>query len=210
MEISVTYKDNTDTYHPDAIVATNNTTPITLLPAPSCGVINIVELIKIYNPDTQANTVQIIATDTVIYTRTIGPDQSIILSQESVIIGELGDTSPNADLNNLSTTGKAVVSNLPMPSSSYIDLTLGASGSTYTAPADGYVFLFKGSTVAYQYVFLQNSSSGGLRSQTNAPTNGACPGIFIPVKKNDQVYYEYNLGGATVNFRFIYAEGSKP
>ncbi len=66
----VTYKDNTDVYHPDAVVATNNTTAVTLLDAPSEGVVNIVELIKVYNPDTQANTVQILANDTVIYTYT--------------------------------------------------------------------------------------------------------------------------------------------
>lgn len=43
----------------------------------------------------------------------------------------------NVDMDNLSTAGKAEVAGLAMPSDKYIDLTLSASGSTYTAPANG-------------------------------------------------------------------------
>src|SRR5512133_2434353 len=76
LEVSVTYRDNTDAYHPDKIVQTTGTTAVTLLDAPSSGVINIVELIKIYNPDTQSNTVQILANSTVIFTCSVGAGQS--------------------------------------------------------------------------------------------------------------------------------------
>lgn len=82
VEISVSYKDNTDTYHPDAIVATNDTTPVVLLSAPSSGVVNLVETVKLYNPDTQAHTVQILASAKVVYTCTVGANQSLVLSEE--------------------------------------------------------------------------------------------------------------------------------
>lgn len=82
VELSVTYRDNTDSYHPDVTVATSNTTPVVLLEPPSNGVINLVELIKIFNPDTQAHKVQILAGNKVIYTCTIGADQSLIISEE--------------------------------------------------------------------------------------------------------------------------------
>lgn len=83
--ISVSYHDNTDTYHPDAIVSTNDTTPVVLLAAPSGGLVNIVETIKIYNPDSKANTVEILAGDTVIYACSIGSKESLVLSEEANI-----------------------------------------------------------------------------------------------------------------------------
>lgn len=83
VQVSVTYRDNTDNYHPDAIVATNDTTAVTLLVAPSDGVVNIVETIKIYNPDTKANTVEFLAGDTVIYACTVSSKESLVLSEES-------------------------------------------------------------------------------------------------------------------------------
>lgn len=205
VEISVTYKDNTDVYHPDAVVATNNTTAVTLLSAPSSGLVNVVELIKIYNPDTQANTVQIMATDTIIYTYTVGAGQSAIISAECV--SGSAYTPANADLSNLTTVGKAAAANMSMPSGSYINLTLGASGSTYTAPADGYVFFSKGTTGIAERILLQNNSAGNLSTRIYTPVSGACLTTFIPVKKNDQVYYDYSAGGATDYFRFVYAQG---
>lgn len=72
------------------------------------------------------------------------------------------DTSnlANVDLNNLSTTGQAVIDNkanisasnfnttgttylsgIGMPSDRYKNLTLGASGAVYTVPANGYVYI---------------------------------------------------------------------
>ncbi len=87
LKISVTYRDNTDNYHQDAIVSTNGAIAVTLLAAPVGSVVNIVELIKIYNPDTEANTVQILANDDVIYTCTVGANQSVTLSEGGINTG---------------------------------------------------------------------------------------------------------------------------
>lgn len=84
VEISLTYSDNTDKHYADVIVATNNTTPVTLLQAPASGVVNLIESIKIYNPDTQVITVQILAGNIIIYTCTVNANQSLILSETGI------------------------------------------------------------------------------------------------------------------------------
>lgn len=204
LEISVTYKDNTDVYHPDALVQTNDTTAVTLLSAPSSGVVNIVELIKIYNPDTQANTVQIMSNDTVIYTYTIGAGQSAIVSSECV--SGFAYTPANADLSNLTAAGKEVIANLSMPSNSYIDLTLGASGSTYTAPANGRLMLRGTATGNDSNVDLRNTVTEEWSFScfpSHYPVN-VCAGLNV--KKGDVIQYSYYQ--ANINyFRFIYAQG---
>lgn len=81
VEISVTYTDNTGIYHSDVILPTNDLTPVVLLSAPPENTVNIVESIKIYNPDTQSNTIQILAGDKVVYTCTAAPGESLILSE---------------------------------------------------------------------------------------------------------------------------------
>lgn len=84
VEMSLTYKDNTDSYHADVILSTNDTTPVTLLAPPPENTVNIVESIKIYNPDTKANTIQILAGNKVIYSCTIGSKESLTLSETGV------------------------------------------------------------------------------------------------------------------------------
>lgn len=119
-------------------------------------------------------------------------------------------TVANTSLSNLVTAGKTVISNLPMPSNSYIDLTLGATGSNYTAPANGYLMLAKIAGAAGEYIDITNTSAGNLRSHQNAVVNGAAVAIFVPCKSGDIMNYGYTLSGTTQCFRFIYAEGSKP
>ena len=95
------------------------------------------------------------------------------------------------------------------PSNKYIDLTLGASGSAYTAPADGYLLLAKKAGVAGQYAYLaninSNISTGGAYVSLNFDYN-----LYIPMRKGEIAVITYNLSGITDTFKFIYAEGSKP
>ena len=114
------------------------------------------------------------------------------------------------DLNaaNLSIAGKSLISGLGMPSDNYIDLTLGASGSTYTAPANGYVSLAKTSGLnSIGYIRIGNDTNGLVTEVDTYGSSGAIPCAFLPVKKNDIFYVTYNLTGNTALFRFIYAEG---
>lgn len=93
-----------------------------------------------------------------------------------------------------------------MPSEKYTTLSLGASGNTYTAPADGYFALRKAATGA-QYVTISNDTTG--LSITHLLTSGSSDSIYLPVKSGDVVKISYTLGGTTTWLRFYYAVGAK-
>jgi hypothetical protein len=96
------------------------------------------------------------------------------------------------------------------PSSKYVDLTLGASGSTYTAPANGYFYLNKVVGSDWYYAELSVVKDGKTLFYIFADGYRTSPAsIMIPVKKGDMVVATYNATGATNHFRFIYAEGEE-
>lgn len=112
----------------------------------------------------------------------------------------------NTDLSNITNTGTSTAAGWAMPSSSYDTLTVGASGTYYTAPANGF-FCASG---------VGTSSSMWIELVTN--NNGLCNGvygtvnwdykIYLPVRKGKQVKLNYNA----INFdffRFYYAVGSE-
>lgn len=101
------------------------------------------------------------------------------------------------------------MSHMAMPSDKYIDLTLGASNSTYTAPANGWVS-FVGTTSSNGSVFLKNISTNIITSEAYA--HGVFyPTLYIPVRKNDTFTVYWNKCSVTSDaFRFLYAEGSSP
>ena len=123
----------------------------------------------------------------------------------------------DTSLANLSTAGKDLASGLGMPSNRYIDLTLGASGSTYTAPANGY-FCFNGkdsgNTGTANFVMRNQTRYFGVAvTNTNSTRTPAWTGCILPAKKGDIVSYYY---GGTLAFnntnwslRFYYAEGAE-
>ena len=97
-------------------------------------------------------------------------------------------------------------SGIGFPGSSYEDLTLGASGSTYTAPANGYFYINKLTANTNQYIDINNNTKKyGI--QEHAYVSGAGIKMITPVQKNDSVTISYSASGATNTFRFIYAEG---
>ena len=115
----------------------------------------------------------------------------------------------DVDLSNANNQAKILISNMAMPSSTYEDLTLGASGANYTAPANGYV------------IFIANFSSGSSYVQlgTNkTPITQVTPGTaghnvlagYVPVRSNDTFNLYYSSSGVSIQyFRFIYAQGSE-
>ena len=96
-----------------------------------------------------------------------------------------------------------------MPSNKYIDLTLGASGTTYTAPANGYYAIDKTAGDEFQYVALTNTTAGMAIIQHAGNSNKYHCAGFIPVRKGDILVVTYGATGTTDYFKFIYAEGSK-
>lgn len=106
-------------------------------------------------------------------------------------------------------TEKFLVSDACMPSSRSETLTLGASGASYTAPANGYFFLYKESGSANQYITMTNDSSAAMSIHQWVPQSGSgCCG-FLPAKKGDTVTITYTATGNTIAFKYIYAEGAK-
>lgn len=110
----------------------------------------------------------------------------------------------NSNASNFSQAGRSLLSGLGMPSSKYEDWTLGASGATYKAPANGYVNLSKFTTGA-QYIVLKNLTTGV--SVSNVYYASFYLSSFLPVRKGESVEVSYSAAGPTNYFRFFYAEG---
>lgn len=115
----------------------------------------------------------------------------------------------DVDLSNVNTSGTSLASGWAMPSDRYIDLTLGASGSTYTAPANGYIYFSKDrSGSSNQYAVISGASDGIPGSLGDgAQADGYGVHILRPIKKGTTFRVTYTLTGTTKYFRFVYAEG---
>ena len=103
---------------------------------------------------------------------------------------------------------KSTVSGWGMPSSKYIDLTLGATGTQYTAPANGWVIVELNSKKLAELSINAYCGSSYISYTTFNPWDTNYPlRVSAPVTKgsNFQVWYT-NL--VTKNrFQFIYAQG---
>ena len=91
----------------------------------------------------------------------------------------------------------------------YDDLTLGASDSSYTAPADGYIIFNKTSTSATKFIagiVMKDENDGLFNVRSNIPNAGGNAGILFPVRRGDTFKILYNADGTTNYFRFIYAQ----
>lgn len=111
------------------------------------------------------------------------------------------------DMDNLSTAGKAKVAGLAMPSNKYIDLTLGASGSQYTAPANGWVCFSYTTKTADRYIALENlSGNWGITSWCPVGYENGL-GVVLPVLKQDIFRTNYSADGSVKSLKFYYAQG---
>ena len=117
------------------------------------------------------------------------------------------DSVANSNASNFSQSGRSYLSGLGMPSNRYIDLTLGASGSNYTAPANGWFSLRKSSSSSSRQFLSFTGSNMNLTNECYL--TGAAIGSIFPCEKGERVSISYTLGGDTLLFRFIYAEGEK-
>lgn len=98
-------------------------------------------------------------------------------------------------------------SRVGMPSDKIISLTVSATGSQYTAPADGYFDCYGGGSVGSLLV-LYTAPSGKMRVMTQQVQTENSIATFLPVKKGDKVIFDY----ARTTYQelyFIYANGAK-
>jgi hypothetical protein len=98
------------------------------------------------------------------------------------------------------------VSRLSMPSIKYDDLVLGASGTEYDAPADGWFVLQKQASASGQYISINNAHNE-LGFQIFATSSSQKLKGHLPVRRGGQVTVAYSASGTADVFRFIYAEG---
>ena len=104
---------------------------------------------------------------------------------------------------------KSTISGWSMPSSRYIDLTLGASDSTYTAPANGWFAFARRASAVGQFFNVSYISPAKITfwSDVGAGGVGNILGHLVPVQKGQIVGISYNAGGDIIECRFIFAEG---
>ena len=100
-----------------------------------------------------------------------------------------------------------------LPSAQYISLTLGASGTEYVAPADGYILLCQELT-AGAYIAIIYLDTGKAPYQGNSrPSNNTTLGIIVPIRKGAKWAVEYSSAPTPRDwsaYQFIYAVGSAP
>jgi hypothetical protein len=93
-----------------------------------------------------------------------------------------------------------------LPSDKYDNLTLEASDTRYTAPANGYFSVCKAATGIGQYIQLVTSSK--ITEANFSSTSSDWVRAWVPVKKGHVCVPQYTLGGETISFEFIYARGN--
>lgn len=124
------------------------------------------------------------------------------------------DLSGKADrsLSNVDNTAKIAIAHNAMPSDTTLALTVGASGTYYTMPADGYI-IFNGVCATHNYVGTMAIYVGSIlySSVIETDPNSAAPHIatFAPVRKGASIQIGYNPSSfSSLGLTFVYANGS--
>lgn len=108
----------------------------------------------------------------------------------------------------------STVSSWNMPSNKHINLTLGASGTTYTAPANGWFHIVKaGTNGKSEYINVRYDEDSDTDSEyiyshnTDKEIYPHLGVALIPATKGKKIVISYTMTGTTYVFRFIYAQG---
>lgn len=120
----------------------------------------------------------------------------------------------DTDLTNATDQAKILMGGMAMPSNRYIDLTLGASGTTYTAPANGWIFIRSFPTDFGGYFsIVVNGLVNGRRSMPSRGLRDAYGAEwyvtnFVPITKGTNFTVLYSAAECA-EFRFYYAFGAE-
>lgn len=97
------------------------------------------------------------------------------------------------------------IAHCAMPSDKYIDITVGASDASYTAPADGLVYFGAGSSASGQRVLVYRE---GLLLGNGEWSSAASQGLkaILPVKKGD-IFHVIYTAPDNKTLQFYYANG---
>lgn len=114
----------------------------------------------------------------------------------------------DVDLTNVNDSGTSRGAGWAMPSDKYIDLTLGASGTIYAAPANGWVWNSFSTNKDMGIVNIENVTKGSY-SVGYRTSAGYALGKLFPVSKGDIFMVSYDGTATNYGFRFYYAQGSE-
>lgn len=100
----------------------------------------------------------------------------------------------NSDGTGLNSTGKTLMAYYQAPKTG-TDLTFGSSGTTYTAPADGYFSVYyHGGNTDPRYVTLTNTSRSGCEAMAmSIQQSNFWIRTTVPARKGDIVRLDYNI-----------------
>ena len=126
----------------------------------------------------------------------------------SEVSSRITSFNPKMTFNAVDRNDTEWVSTQSMPINRYIDLTWGATGTSYIAPANGWFTCQNVAGTANTGVRFSNVTVGSMgASCISATIEGTCA-VTVPAKKGDQVILYYTTTGTALKIlRFIYAEG---
>ena len=108
----------------------------------------------------------------------------------------------DVDLTNVNDSGTSRGAGWAMPSDTYEDLTLGASESSYTAPANGYLALCKVAGDTGKWIEIVNESNA-MQDIQDGDTATQELTVNVPLLKGTIATVYYTATGTTKYFRFI-------
>lgn len=124
-------------------------------------------------------------------------------STEAGLVAEM-NRKADIDASNFSTAGKNVLAGLGMPKEVWVDMTVGATGTTYTAQESGFIYARARCTAIGGFFEMYTES----RIQTIQGTIvGNMKTMLVPIRKGEVYKIEY-ANMQMEYFRFIYAEGA--
>ena len=143
------------------------------------------------------------------------------LADMSYVNGKITSFAPKLPFRALDYSDKTKITNWSFPSDKYIDLTLGASGTTYTAPADGWFILTGGVPTSSDVGHVTLINRLNTTSGTDGKFTVRCYGVgspkvglelyaSVPAKAGDNVAASWAGKATATILRFIYAVGSEP
>ena len=120
----------------------------------------------------------------------VKPDGSALLRNDSV----------------LTTAYSSTIAGYAMPSARFVDLSIGAPGAIYTAPANGYYVL----DISVTATDAQIWAGGNYWFDGRAASAGNIQWTSPACKKGDSMALHYvNVDTSAASLRFVYAEGDK-
>ena len=113
----------------------------------------------------------------------------------------------DVDLANVNDQAKILMGSMGMPSDKFVVLTVGASGSTYTAPANGW-FCIAGTSTSNSHAYVQLDTPSYIQIRCSSYSSSTRNLCYLPVKKGDIVKLTY-ANQSSFTFTFTYSVGSE-